>query len=76
MARITCYYIDCVFLDDNFCSAAAIELDPDTGCKTYSPALDGEADEDWDSEDELDEWDELDEDDEENIWDEEDDKFS
>jgi hypothetical protein len=31
MARIRCHYIDCVFLDEGYCSAAQIELDPDTG---------------------------------------------
>ncbi len=76
MARITCHYIDCVFLDDNYCSAAAIEVDPDAGCMTYSPSTDGAVSEDWDDEDELEEWDDLDEEeDEEDIWDEEEDKF-
>ena len=37
MARIRCHYADCVFLDEGYCSAAAIELDPDTGCATYTP---------------------------------------
>ena len=38
MPRIKCHYADCVFLDEGYCSAAAVELDPDTGCVTYSPA--------------------------------------
>jgi hypothetical protein len=46
MARIRCHYADCVFLDDGYCSAAAIELDPDTGCATYSPTEEA-AKEDW-----------------------------
>ncbi len=76
MPRIRCHYIDCVFLDDSYCSAAAIELDPDTGCITYSPSTNGAASEDWDDEDELEEWDELeDEEDEEDLWDEEEDKY-
>lgn len=63
MPRIKCHYADCVFLDEGYCSAAAVELDPDTGCATYSPA-DGAAaaDEDWDEEDE--EWEDEDLDDE------------
>ena len=46
MARIRCHYADCVFLDDGYCSAAAIELDPDTGCATYTPTEEA-AKEDW-----------------------------
>ena len=76
MPRIRCHYIDCVFLDDNYCSAAAIELDPDTGCITFSPSANGASDEDWDDPDELDEWDELeDEEDEEDIWEDSDDTY-
>ncbi len=56
MPRIKCHYIDCVFLDEGYCSAAAIELDPDTGCATYSPSDEALAEEDWDEEEE--EWDE------------------
>ena len=37
MPRIRCHYTDCVFVDDGYCGAAAVELDPDTGCATYSP---------------------------------------
>ncbi len=72
MPRIKCHYADCVFLDEGFCSAAAVEFDPDTGCVTYSPT-DGAADEDdWDEEDDAD-WDEEDLDDEdEDDWDEDD----
>ena len=34
MPRIRCYYIDCVFIDDGYCGASAIESDPDIGCMT------------------------------------------
>ncbi len=63
MPRIRCHYVECVFLDDGYCSAAAIEVDPDVGCMTYSRADDGEREDDWEEEEEeeLDEWDELDE---------------
>ncbi len=74
MARIRCHYADCVFLDDGYCSAAAIELDPDTGCATYTPSEES-AKEDWDEE-EVDEWDEDEtEDEEEESWDEDEDEF-
>ncbi len=74
MARIRCHYADCVFLDDGYCSAAAIELDPDTGCATYTPSEES-AKQDWDEE-ELDEWDEDEtEDEEEESWDEDEDEF-
>ena len=72
MPRIKCHYVDCVFLDEGYCSAAAVEVDPDTGCVTYSPA-DGTAtakadewdedSEEWEDEDaeEDDDWEEEDE---------------
>ncbi|HEX2980910.1 MAG TPA: hypothetical protein VHO48_11645 [Anaerolineaceae bacterium] len=67
MAKIRCHYLDCVFLDDGYCSAAAIELDPDTGCATYSPNAEAATSDEWDDEEEeLEEWEELEgEDDEE-----------
>ena len=37
MPRIRCFYLDCNFLDDGVCSAAAVQIDPDEGCLTYSP---------------------------------------
>lgn len=71
MPRIRCHYIDCVFLDDGYCGAAAIELDPDVGCMTYSRAddLEVEEEEEWEEEEELEEWEDLDEEDEEDeLW--------
>lgn len=74
MPRIRCHYIDCVFLDDGFCSAAAVEFDPDTGCATFSRASDLDAQDDWDVDDvELDDWDDLE--DEEDLWLDEEDDF-
>ena len=64
MPRIRCHYIDCVFVDDGYCGAAAVELDPDTGCATYSP---NEEAADPDLEEELEEW-EDDEEEEEDSW--------
>jgi hypothetical protein len=75
MPRIKCHYIDCVFLDEGYCSAAAIELDPDTGCATYSPSDEAAAAaEEWEEEEEEWEEEEGDEEDDE-LWDEEEDEF-
>jgi len=64
MARIRCHYLDCAFLDESYCSAAQIELDPDTGCATYSPNAEAAANEDWEDNNEDEEWEEVDGDDE------------
>jgi hypothetical protein len=70
MPRIRCHYVDCVFLDDGYCGAAAIELDPDVGCMTFSRADDLEVDDEWeDDDDEIDEWEEIEPDeDEDELW--------
>lgn len=70
MPRIRCHYVDCVFLDDGYCGAAAIELDPDVGCMTFSRADDLEVDDEWENdEDEIDEWEEIEPDeDEDELW--------
>jgi hypothetical protein len=60
-----------LFLDDGYCGAAAIEIDPDVGCMTYSRADDLEVEEEWDGEEEeeLEEWEELEgEDEEDELW--------
>jgi hypothetical protein len=76
MPRIRCRYIDCVYLEDGFCSTPTIDLDPDEGCIKYTRMGDVPDDE-WEEEEELDQiWEEdegdlyLDEDDD---WFEEDD---
>jgi hypothetical protein len=62
MPRIRCRYIDCVYLEDGFCGAPTIDLDPDEGCLKYTRI--GEvAEDDWEEE-------ELDE-----VWDDEEDLF-
>jgi hypothetical protein len=76
MPRIKCHYLDCVFLDEGYCSAAAVEVDPDTGCNTYSPSEEAASAEGWDEEDELEEWEDDDADDEDDEWlDESEDEF-
>lgn len=68
MPRIRCHYIDCVFLDDGYCGAAAVEFDPDVGCMTYSRASDLPED-DWeDDEEELDEWDNIELEEDDDLW--------
>lgn len=69
MPRIKCHYADCVFLDEGYCSAAAVEIDPDAGCNTYTPSEEGE----WEEEEEL-EWEEEEEEDDD-LWEEDDDDF-
>ena len=61
MPRIRCYYLDCVFVDEGYCGAAAVELDPDVGCMTFSRASDLEAKDEWDDEEdeELEDWDDI-----------------
>jgi hypothetical protein len=75
MPRIRCHYIDCVFLDDGYCGAAAVEFDPDVGCMTYSRADDLGVEKEWEEEEDLDEWDEIDVEDEDEIMWLEDDEF-
>jgi hypothetical protein len=64
MPRIRCHYLDCVFIDDGYCSAAAVEFDPDSGCNTYSPTAESAAEDEWDEE-ETEEWEELEDEEEE-----------
>ena len=71
MPRIRCHYEDCIFLEDGYCGAAAIELEPEAGCLTYTrvdEAEDKVAD-DWEEEEEVE--DEL-EDESEDYYDDED----
>lgn len=68
MPRIRCHYLDCLFLDERYCSAAAIELSPDSGCLTYVLDEDAETAAVWDNE-EIDDWDDLGGDEEsEDLW--------
>ena len=75
MTKIRCYYLDCLFLDERHCTAAAVDINPDSGCQTYRPIDDEENTGDWDD-DELEDWDEAD-DDSESLWEieEEEDEF-
>ena len=74
MPKIRCHYLDCLFLDDRYCSAAAIELNPDTGCQTYTPDEEAGID-NWEEEEELEEWEEIEEEDEDVWGDEEEEEY-
>ncbi|MBG7609380.1 MAG: hypothetical protein IZT55_00800 [Anaerolineae bacterium] len=64
MPKIRCLYLSCIHLEDNYCSAARVEFDPDEGCLTLTRL--GDAVENmWD--DELDEFEEWEDDEDENI---------
>ena len=69
MPKIRCHYLDCLFLDERYCSAAAIEVNPDAGCLTYTPNEEAQP-VGWDDDAaELDDWDEMENDEEtEDIW--------
>lgn len=59
MPKVKCRYYDCVYLEDSYCGAVAIEIDPEEGCLTYARIEDVEDDDDWDDDEEIDElWDE------------------
>ena len=60
MPRIRCHYTDCIFLDEGYCGAAAVELDPDVGCMTLSRSEDTQAESEWEEEEEdFEDWDEV-----------------
>ncbi|MGA9532522.1 MAG: hypothetical protein WBR18_07380 [Anaerolineales bacterium] len=62
MPPIRCHYADCVFLDEGFCGATAIELDIDDGCLTYERGEVETVDTVWDDDEVLDDlWEEEDE---------------
>jgi hypothetical protein len=69
MPRIRCRYIDCIFLDDGYCSAVTVEIDPDLGCMTFKRSSDLDED-DWEEDnDEIDEWDGMEiEDEDDDLW--------
>lgn len=79
MPRIRCHYEDCVFLEEKYCGAAAVEIDPDSGCLTYSqvdePAV--ETADDWEEdvlEEEEEEEDLYEDEEEDEDWDEDEDE--
>jgi hypothetical protein len=81
MPRIRCHYEDCVFLEDGYCGAAAIELEPENGCLTYTRVdeADDKTTEEWEEEDfeeDADEdADEYDDEEDEDLWEDEDEDY-
>lgn len=60
MPRIRCHYVDCVFLDEGYCAAAAVELDDEEGCLTYAAAGEVSAEDAWEDNEALEEeWEEA-----------------
>ena len=60
MPRIRCHYADCVFLDEGYCAAAAVELDPEEGCLTYAPTGEVSPEDAWEDNEALEEeWEEA-----------------
>ena len=56
MARIRCKYLECEFLDDNYCSAALVELDSNRGCLTFPPSSKKPVEDMIDTVDDMDDW--------------------
>lgn len=81
MPRIRCHYEDCVFLEDGYCGAAAIELEPENGCLTYTRVDEAEdkTTEEWEEEDfeeDVDEdGDDYDDEEDEDLWEDEDEDY-
>lgn len=57
MPRIRCLYSDCIYIDDGFCTATSVEIDPDIGCATYAQIGDDLLDSVWSEDETLDDWD-------------------
>jgi len=79
MPRVRCQYEDCVFLEEGYCGAAAIEIEPEVGCLTYSrvdeePKEEEEWEED-DFDDELEEDEEEYDEEEDDLWDDEEEEY-
>ena len=73
MPRIRCRYLDCVFLDDGYCGAELVEIDPEEGCMTYTQLDEVDVEKDWEDEELEDLWDVEDDDllgeeDDDDLW--------
>ena len=78
MPRIRCHYLDCILLDDGYCGAAAIELDPDVGCMTYKRSDDLiDTEESWEEEEEeVEDWEDLEiEEEDDELWVDDDEEY-
>jgi hypothetical protein len=69
MPRVRCHYTSCVFIDDGYCGAAAIVIDPDLGCTTYSRVEDLDEDVWHDEVDPFEGYEDIDiDDDDDDLW--------
>ena len=55
MPRIRCLYFNCLYLDDDICTASIVEIDPDIGCTTYAQG----ASDLFSDDDDYDDWDDT-----------------
>lgn len=55
MSRIRCHYSDCIFLDEGYCGASAVEIDVEEGCMTYARAGEVSIDQAWQDNENLEE---------------------
>lgn len=55
MSRIRCHYSDCIFLDEGYCGASAVEIDPEEGCVTYARAGEISTEQAWEDNENLEE---------------------
>lgn len=55
MPRIQCHFLDCKFLEDGLCGAAAVVFEPEAGCLTYRTSSIILRAEGWDLEEEIEE---------------------
>lgn len=56
MARIQCRYLQCIHLDNGYCSALLVQLDPEEGCLSYSQDSIESLDDDWDDDEDFLDW--------------------
>ncbi len=73
MPRIKCRYLDCIFLDELFCTAELVEVDPDECCLTYTQIDEVDVDKEWEEEDieelwDVEEDDLLSDEDDDDVW--------
>ncbi len=78
MPRIRCHYEDCIFLEEGYCGAAAVEIEPESGCLTFTRVDEAAEDnEEWEEDELEDEFEEEDDDlyddEDDDDWDDEDD---
>ena len=56
MPRVRCLYFDCIYLEEDICTASFVTFDPDSGCEMYDNIAPSHSDEDTDEEDDFENW--------------------